>query len=1262
MRPADEHLTPQELELLLLTPADSRDSNAAGVLEPAAQHHLETCAVCQAEAERYRKVEEALSVMSINASPDVRKVLPGPDCAPEESWLQIATGLMNDEDAARLLAHAAMCRRCGTLLKEAMQDLSEQTIAEEEEALSRLPMSSPEWQRAMAIRLAEQSGGSEVQEPEPAKAAGRQDVSTQASEQKLPPRSGDGIWRGSTPPAPSRPSFRWWPQTARAAAAMAVAVIAIASWFIVLKTRKPDANQSYTETRAQLVQAYVNGDQRVMELRIPGMPWGAAPSGERGTGGQNLSPQLYLALGTIQTELSKHPQDPYWLQASARANLMAGNYEAAKNNLEDALQRKPGDTGLLLDKATALFVQAKKTGDESFYGKAADGLGDVIRQDPGNSVALFNRAIIYEKMNARDDAIDDLKRFLQLEPDSPWAGEAKSRLNELQKQEEKYDRSRAEPLLPPEEFARKTSDPEVLPQIDSRIEDYQEEAIVKWLPRAFPFDQPGDQAAMAALHALARVLAARHRDAWLSDFLESASGSPAFPAATLALQNAVEQTAQGRWETGQGNAQEASELFAQSGSNPGRLRAAAEEVHALRGKQDGKTCLQKADQLNARLKNLNYPWISAQVHIDQCSCAGMVGNFDRAEKSIQTAERKTLESGYPTLHLRALGIAASADTLAGRMAAAWSKNEQGLQEYWAGSSPPIRVQQFYDDLSVLAEELEQWNLATAFEQESAHAISLTADRKTEAMVRRHLAKLAIYTDNLGLVQEEIRLSDQLESNFPSEQSLAGKTYSEIDRAQIDLRQGKLAEAERRLGAIQTNVNEISNFEIVVDYYSTRASLLRQEGRTEEARKDFETALKKIDSNAKNLSSVADRYLWNLEISHLYRSLIELEMKQDRGRDALEAWEWYRATPLRRLSRELDVFDPFTVEKKVKELVRKEDTRTVLSYSILPDGVAIWVMHNGEVEPVFQPGRTEDLLRRARHLTVLCMDRNSDLPLLQQEAGQLYARLVAPIAARIASTKNLVIESDEVLGNLPFEVLLSPEGRYLGESRSITYSPGLLYGTYLRDAGSLSARSRVVAVGSTATLKNAEPPLEPIPEVRGEAQAIADQFLDGVPLKGKDASVSRLETFLPKAEIVHLAAHGIVTSQNEGLLLYAGKDTAASTDDTVLWSASHVRLELFQRAKLVVLAACSSGQNMQSRTETRGGLVRALLAARVPNVVASRWNVNSKFTSDLMAEFYLQLTRGSTVSSAMAAAAMQMRGKLHKAHPYYWAAFAVVGRG
>src|SRR5579864_6455749 len=108
MRPADAHLTPRELELLLFEAADSNTGNMHAAAEPEAQQHLNECSTCQSLAERYRRAEMALS--NLEAMARIHKEeFPrlGTDCPAEEVWLSIAAGLIKDDASANYLAHAA---------------------------------------------------------------------------------------------------------------------------------------------------------------------------------------------------------------------------------------------------------------------------------------------------------------------------------------------------------------------------------------------------------------------------------------------------------------------------------------------------------------------------------------------------------------------------------------------------------------------------------------------------------------------------------------------------------------------------------------------------------------------------------------------------------------------------------------------------------------------------------------------------------------------------------------------------------------------------------------------------------------------------------------------------------------------------------------------------------------------------------------------------------------------------------------------------
>src|ERR1041385_1280038 len=122
MRPADSHLTPQEMELLLFGPVDpgSSDAGSASALE--AQQHLSGCAVCQSVAEKYRKADELLRSLERKKGSDSKSggpARPGTECPTEDVWLSWAAGLLSDKEAADYVAHAATCNRCSALLKEA---------------------------------------------------------------------------------------------------------------------------------------------------------------------------------------------------------------------------------------------------------------------------------------------------------------------------------------------------------------------------------------------------------------------------------------------------------------------------------------------------------------------------------------------------------------------------------------------------------------------------------------------------------------------------------------------------------------------------------------------------------------------------------------------------------------------------------------------------------------------------------------------------------------------------------------------------------------------------------------------------------------------------------------------------------------------------------------------------------------------------------------------------------------------------------------
>ncbi|MGC2465107.1 MAG: CHAT domain-containing protein, partial [Candidatus Acidiferrum sp.] len=77
-----------------------------------------------------------------------------------------------------------------------------------------------------------------------------------------------------------------------------------------------------------------------------------------------------------------------------------------------------------------------------------------------------------------------------------------------------------------------------------------------------------------------------------------------------------------------------------------------------------------------------------------------------------------------------------------------------------------------------------------------------------------------------------------------------------------------------------------------------------------------------------------------------------------------------------------------------------------------------------------------------------------------------------------------------------------------------------------------------------------------------------------------------------------------------------------------------------------------------------GLTRAFFYAGARNVTSSLWNVNDSSTAALMKAFYENLNRGLSKGAALRQAKLALlHGKQASwHHPYYWAAFILVGDG
>jgi CHAT domain-containing protein/tetratricopeptide (TPR) repeat protein len=114
------------------------------------------------------------------------------------------------------------------------------------------------------------------------------------------------------------------------------------------------------------------------------------------------------------------------------------------------------------------------------------------------------------------------------------------------------------------------------------------------------------------------------------------------------------------------------------------------------------------------------------------------------------------------------------------------------------------------------------------------------------------------------------------------------------------------------------------------------------------------------------------------------------------------------------------------------------------------------------------------------------------------------------------------------------------------------------------------------------------------------------------------------------------------------------------DDGLLTALEASALQL-SGTELVVLSACHTGEGEQIAAEGLYGLQRGFAIAGAESQLVSLWRVNSVVTRDLVVDFFKGLKAGQSRSQALKAAQAKVSQASRNSHPFYWAAFVLLGR-
>ena len=197
-------------------------------------------------------------------------------------------------------------------------------------------------------------------------------------------------------------------------------------------------------------------------------------------------------------------------------------------------------------------------------------------------------------------------------------------------------------------------------------------------------------------------------------------------------------------------------------------------------------------------------------------------------------------------------------------------------------------------------------------------------------------------------------------------------------------------------------------------------------------------------------------------------------------------------------------------------------------------------------------------------------------------------------------------------------------------------------------------------------------LTPLPDTETELRAIAKSLdvSETSLILGKKATEEAFRKApYTDTKILYFATHGLLPGElscqtEPGLALSPPLTPATSRNVDGLLEASEIA-GLQIKADIVILSACNTAQSpTELGGEALAGLADSFFYAGARSVLASHWEVSSSATTNLMTTLFSLITNNPkiTISQALEEAQTILSNYDETAHPFFWAAFTLLGDG
>jgi len=289
---------------------------------------------------------------------------------------------------------------------------------------------------------------------------------------------------------------------------------------------------------------------------------------------------------------------------------------------------------------------------------------------------------------------------------------------------------------------------------------------------------------------------------------------------------------------------------------------------------------------------------------------------------------------------------------------------------------------------------------------------------------------------------------------------------------------------------------------------------------------------------------------------------------------------------------------------------------------------------------------------------------------QQVAHLLYQKILAPFVRKIPP--RITILPDHQLGNLAFDALLTHLPDTNTSLRDYPYLMNDYIISYQYSASSLLKKNRSIAPAPKGFLAFA-------PKFEGNKSFSVAQLRDfgglfyndlevdqihkimgGTIIKNQLATEEKFIELAPNYQVIHLATHGKVNLEDADFSYLAFQEIEDAIENELLYVRDIYNLKL--KADLVVLSACETASGTFNHGEGIISLSRGFIYSGAAAVLPTLWKISDATTATIMEDFYKELkdARPKDIALATAKKNFLRETDIATAHPFFWAAFTMIG--